>query len=237
MKPIRAIYPPLLLTALFFTSLLYPLAPAWATTKVLMVGIDQYPKPVPSLRGCVNDLNRFREVLIKDCGVPSRSIQTLTNRRATRVNIVQAFEQQLIEGVAANDVVIFYFSGHGTHTPDLNGDESDGQDEALCPHDIDPTRPDTWLTDDMIRGLLERVPTSNVMVVLDCCHSGTGNPCRPTGLRRDSGHSSGLHLPADQGTKATTQPVQRKHQTGLRRGHKFKGAHCPGGRGCRPTGQ
>ena len=27
---------------------------------------------------------------------------------------------------------MFQFSGHGTHEEDLDGDESDGEDEAMC---------------------------------------------------------------------------------------------------------
>ena len=147
---------------------------SWGATHALLVGIDDYPDPVPSLRGCVNDVNRFKSLLTSTYGVPASSIRTVTNRSATRAGIMSAFEQHLINGVKANDSVIFYFSGHGSQTPDLNGDESDGEDEALCPHDIDPTRPNTWLTDDIIRHLLSRVPTANVLVILDCCHSGTG---------------------------------------------------------------
>ena len=28
--------------------------------------------------------------------------------------------------------MVFQYSGHGTHQEDQDGDESDGQDEALC---------------------------------------------------------------------------------------------------------
>ena len=145
----------------------------WAATRALLVGIDKYPDGIPSLRGCVNDVNRFKSVLTQSCGVPAGSIRTLTDSQATRAGIMAAFEKQLVNGVKAEDSVIFYFSGHGSHTPDLNGDERDGEDEALCPYDIDSKRPDTWLTDDVVRHMLSRVPTSNVLVVLDCCHSGT----------------------------------------------------------------
>jgi hypothetical protein len=34
------------------------------------------------------------------------------------------------------DTVIIYFSGHGMQIPDDNGDEADGQDEVLAPHDV-----------------------------------------------------------------------------------------------------
>ena len=33
------------------------------------------------------------------------------------------------------DFLVFQFSGHGTHEDDEDGDESDGQDEALCLRD------------------------------------------------------------------------------------------------------
>jgi uncharacterized caspase-like protein len=32
----------------------------------------------------------------------------------------------------AGDYFMFYYAGHGTQVPDIDGDEDDGKDEALC---------------------------------------------------------------------------------------------------------
>ena len=56
---------------------------------------------------------------------------------------------ELIAGGQNGDTLIITYSGHGTYQPDIDGDEVDGLDEALCPYDIQ-TR-GAALTDDEIR--------------------------------------------------------------------------------------
>ncbi|KAL4339033.1 hypothetical protein AHAS_Ahas12G0269700 [Arachis hypogaea] len=43
----------------------------------------------------------------------------------------------LIEGSKSGDSLVFFFSGHGTQELDLNMDEIDGYDEAICPLDFE----------------------------------------------------------------------------------------------------
>ena len=53
--------------------------------------------------------------------------------RTLRAHLVQ----WLVEGAQSGDSLFFHYSGHGTHQKDVSPDkdESDGQDEALCPSD------------------------------------------------------------------------------------------------------
>jgi hypothetical protein len=57
--------------------------------------------------------------------------------------------------------------------PDLNGDEEDGQDEAICPVDF---ASGALYIDDDIAQVFERLPDDvNLTCFMDCCHSGTNS--------------------------------------------------------------
>ncbi|MCY2991032.1 MAG: caspase family protein [Planctomycetota bacterium] len=72
--------------------------------------------------------------------------------------------------------LFFYYSGHGVRVPDTNGDEPDGWDDSLVPHDFSKVRP---FLDDEIRAFRARVPaTAKMILVFDCCHGG-GMPRAP----------------------------------------------------------
>lgn len=45
--------------------------------------------------------------------------------------------------------VLGYFSGHGHHVPDINGDEEDGFDEAIVPADFNK-EDSSMIIDDVI---------------------------------------------------------------------------------------
>jgi hypothetical protein len=55
--------------------------------------------------------------------------------RATRANVASALTA-LIGEARPGDSLVFTFSGHGSWLPDESGDEPDGRDEMLCPHDV-----------------------------------------------------------------------------------------------------
>src|SRR5205085_1552994 len=71
------------------------------------------------------------------------------------------------------------YSGHGSRVPDQNGDKADHLDSTLVPVDSrDPGGKHFDIVDDEIRELFNELAryTSNVLFILDCCHSGN-----PTG--------------------------------------------------------
>jgi hypothetical protein len=97
--------------------------------QAVCVGIDTYP--TAPLDGCVADAELWAESLRK----LDFDVQVLTNQQATRQGILDALGA-LVEGGEAGDVLVFQFAGHGTQVPDLDGDEDDAKDEALCPVDV-----------------------------------------------------------------------------------------------------
>ncbi len=161
--------PTLALAAL--VSLAFPVARA--ATYALVTGVGNYDDPRNNLDCLPADLANMQRVL-KALSVPSSNITTLTDSQATAGAITRAFRDQLARKAGPGDTAIFYFSGHGTHVPDQNGDEEDGQDEVIVPYGINGAKPESYITDDQLADLIKEVKGAQVVVILDCCHSGTG---------------------------------------------------------------
>ncbi|NLX98329.1 MAG: DUF4384 domain-containing protein [Rhodopirellula sp.] len=163
----RRFYPALILAVL-------ALLPASSSAEhyALLVGIDDYPRlRNRNLGGAANDVERLSHVLLREFSFPQQNVSILRNQQATLFAIRQAF-QQLADRVQPGDTVVFHYSGHGTLLVDDNGDEQDGQDEALCPHDFAENGAQA-LRDDELDQMLAKLGPVHIAVLLDCCHSGT----------------------------------------------------------------
>lgn len=143
----------------------------------LLVGIDAYPPPIPALSGCVNDVTGFAEVLRERVGADALDLVVLADGEATRSAVTTHLSDHLGRATA-QDVAVFYFSGHGSQqaTPEeLWSIEPDRRNETLvC---VDSRSPGSWdLADKELAGLLHGISASgcHTLVVLDCCHSGDG---------------------------------------------------------------
>nr|WP_248287319.1 caspase family protein [Massilia antarctica] len=93
---------------------------------------------------------------------------TLLTGRATR-KAVTADILAAAKSLAAGDIFMISYSGHGGQLPDLNGDESDGLDETWCLFD-------GQMTDDELYALWAQFsPGVRILQFSDSCHSGTVN--------------------------------------------------------------
>jgi hypothetical protein len=129
-------------------------------------GINDYPGTGSDLSGCVNDANDWLGVL------KSRGFQTriVLDKQATRKNIMDTMVAT-IQLAKSGDSIVFTYSGHGTFIPDADGDEADGTDECLVPHDISSKGP---ITDDELFEIFSGKARGVKLVFLsDSCHSGT----------------------------------------------------------------
>jgi hypothetical protein len=138
----------------------------------VLVGVDVYEHPdIPPLAGCVNDVALVRHTL-KGLGVPNEDIRVVVNERATKDNIMHRLRVTIADA-EPGDVVIFYFSGHGSQVRDRNGDElADSLDEVICPYDMDWDRK-TFILDDDLDELLSEIPDDVVVeAFVDCCFWG-----------------------------------------------------------------
>jgi hypothetical protein len=138
--------------------------------RAFLIGINRYLIAGADLRGCVNDVKDLSAALIEFHGFKKGDITVLTDHSATK-KAMEAGIKTLIRNSKKGDVAVLHFSGHGSHVPDDNKDESDGRDEILCPADLDWDDP---LRDDWLRNTLDGVKAGvNLTVIMDCCHSGT----------------------------------------------------------------
>ena len=195
------------------------------TVYALLVGIDDYPLPVPRLRGCVNDIDQMQEYLTARLDPGDRSpaevlkIKTLKNYEATRDAVIRAFRDHLGQA-GPEDVALFCYSGHGSQeqAPERFWSiEPDHLDETLVLYDsrmeglLGPRRQGAAK---LITEVASRGP--HLTVILDCCHSGSGTRApelaetavrrAPTDLRTRPSESFIVRLDELPGARASPAP-------------------------------
>ena len=145
---------------------------AGAADRALIVGVGKYADSSMDLPGIDLDVRLMQEVAER---LGFTEIRTLTDADATYQGFLDLFETWLIRGTRDDDRVLVYVSSHGSRVRDDNGDEPDGKDEALLLHDTRVRRRKLkrFLRDDAFGALLRRLPSRNVLVLIDACHSGT----------------------------------------------------------------
>lgn len=132
--------------------------------QALCMGINNYPGSGNDLSGCVNDSYKWQYRLSTFPGYDRviRITDDLVLREGLRQNVLR-----MARDAYAGDWVVIQYSGHGTQTVDMSGDEPDGYDEALYLYD-------GIFTDDEFRELLKNFrPGVHIVVILDSCFSGT----------------------------------------------------------------
>lgn len=149
----------------------------FAADRALLIGIGEYQLKQHNLPGIDLDLAMMQQAAEL---MGFEEVKTLKNEQATLNNVINTINRYLINGVSKADRVLIYYSGHGTQIPDFNGDENqDGADEVLTMHDMRVVTHEgkktvsNVLVDDELNGLLKRIPSHNVLVLMDACHSGT----------------------------------------------------------------
>jgi hypothetical protein len=153
----------------------------------LVIGINDYVAPMPSLKTAVSDARSVAELLSGQYGF---QVTTLLNQDATRDNIFKAITH-FRKSLAENDSFLIYYAGHGSF-------DRETAKAYWLPADADP---DPLVTsrdisaDDLtteVRGLAAR----HVIIISDSCFAGD--------ISRDAGDFS----PSD-GNQAYIHRMQR----------------------------
>jgi metacaspase-1 len=130
--------------------------------KAVCIGINNYPGTSNDLQGCVNDANDWC-ALLNDYGFET---SLLLDSQATRQNVKTAL-QNLVLAVKHGDVAVLTYSGHGTQSLDLGGDEGDIYDEAIYVYD-------GMIVDDDLRVIIDKIdPLATLVIISDSCFSGS----------------------------------------------------------------
>lgn len=177
---------------------------AGAQKFALLVGINDYVYDMKKaalanrndglrpLSGAENDALDMRQLLIEQYGFPDddRHIKVLLSMKKGRVgnvNVQEATRQNILDNlddfIVANaeknpgSVVVIYYSGHGSRTDDLSGDETqDRKDETVVPADSRQGGVRDITDDELdarIKRLTEGKAKANLTLIFDSCHSGT----------------------------------------------------------------
>ena len=144
---------------LFLLSLLIS-SYASATTYAVIVGVELYDSPkVNNLTAAVDDAERVYTFFLERTA--PGNIILLRDKEATKANILKAM-QILFTKAKADDMILFYFSGHGSKG-------------AFCPHDISTGA--LYHTD--IRNAFKASHAKTKMCVADACYSGSITTKKP----------------------------------------------------------
>ena len=148
--------------------------------RALLVGINRHADPAFDLQGAVNDARNMRDLLVGYLGFEAGQIRVLTDGEATREAILREARDWLVAGTRPDARALLYFAGHGYHQADQDGDEADGRDEALVPHDArlvsgagEPPRFANLILDDEVGALFDDLADRQGYLIVDACHSGT----------------------------------------------------------------
>lgn len=155
----------------------------------LGIGIDNYPAPVPALKGCKQDIDLVKSYLKEVDGVEVHFL-ALLDEQATRKNIIRYFIEHLGKA-GPNDTALFYFAGHGTTEqadPVFWKNNPDRVLQGIVPIDgVEETPEKTvyrLIADKELRYLIGElsIRQSHLVTIFDCCHSGLNT--RPTFRKR-----------------------------------------------------
>ena len=142
----------------------------------LVVGIGKYAEnPEQNRPDMILEANDFRNLLLQSPWWSADHIKIITAENATGSNIFAGF-QWLNKMVGPDDVVVVYLSTHGSYLPfDIPPrDEADSTDEFLVTY-WGFAYNTSFITDDEINIMLNRLKSNNVCLIVDSCYAGGFN--------------------------------------------------------------
>ena len=135
--------------------------------KALLIGIN-YTGTENELYGCINDANCIKERITNKGFTDITVLTDLTEKKATRNNILNEFTS-LLSNSQEGDLLFFLYSGHGSYDIDRNGDEKIGYDQTIVPCDLNV------IIDDELKSIIQNNLKKGVTLfaMFDSCFSGS----------------------------------------------------------------
>ena len=150
------------------------------TLHAILAGINTYPSPVKPLEGCLHDVNSWQQYLESESSHFNLKITPLLNEAVTKQALSYSL-QAALANASSDDVVFFFFSGHGTREeadPVFSIYEQDDSIECLVCHDSIQQHSGKitydLLSDKELHFIISEhtKPGTHVLMIFDCCHSG-----------------------------------------------------------------
>jgi len=144
----------------------------------LVIGISKYrDEMIPQVRYARRDAEIMASYLESVAGVARSRMKVLTDEGATLSDVSAHVEEWLPRRVSASTTVFVYYAGHGM--PNLSTGKA-----FLVPYDGHPDFANKLYPMERLYEMLERLPSKDVVVMLDSCFSGaTGRSVLPSGAR------------------------------------------------------
>ncbi|OGX03640.1 MAG: hypothetical protein A3K11_00850 [Nitrospirae bacterium RIFCSPLOWO2_12_FULL_63_8] len=132
------------------------------------MGIEQYREQIPKAEFATRDAKDMAQFLTSQAGYREENVILRLNEQATKSDMEKYFEAWLKNNVDANSSLFVYFSGHGAPRAETG-------EAYIVPYDGDPAFIEqTGYPLKRLYQTLEKLPTANIIVMLDSCFSGTG---------------------------------------------------------------
>ena len=132
--------------------------------RALVIGISDYPSPIPKLPAVANDVREMAFLLGSDKGqFPAQNVRRLTDGEATQKAVLEAIESTF-SGLQADDAVFAYMAGHG----EVVGGEyyfiaHDTTAQGIAINGVPLKR---------LKAAFDTSPSQRAFLWLDFCHSG-----------------------------------------------------------------
>ncbi|MBF0603018.1 MAG: caspase family protein, partial [Nitrospirae bacterium] len=125
----------------------------------VLIGINAYPQPVPSLGTAVNDVTAVGDKL------GSLGYQSIVLKDASHGDIIGAFKSLAMQIKPGQELVV-YFAGHGYYREET-------ATGYWIPGDVDVSSAEKWISTKDISDFLSKISAAHIMVISDSCYSGS----------------------------------------------------------------
>jgi tetratricopeptide (TPR) repeat protein len=143
-----------------------PVKDKWA----LVIGISNFQDPSMNLKYAAKDATDFKNYLVQEAHFQPDHVKLLTDKHATRQNIVDNLGEKWLRRLAnPDDLVVIYISSHGS-----SAKQEAGSSNFIVPYDGNLDNivfngiPMQWLT----AGIKDMIKCNRIVLVMDVCHGG-----------------------------------------------------------------
>jgi len=152
---------------LYINNLVMPEIKNKNNNSALLIGIN-YTGTDNELYGCINDTNSINS-FISNYNFKKISILTdNTIKKPNYNNILDEFKN-LLSNSQSGDVLLFFYSGHGSYILDKNNNEKSKNDQMIIPCDLN------GIIDDELKSIIQTNLKKDVTLIalFDSCFSGS----------------------------------------------------------------